>query len=257
VAGRLAGKVALISGGARGMGASHMRALAAEGAMVVAGDVLDDEGAALADQLGDSAHYVHLDVTDPGEWESAVGSAVERFGRLDVLVNNAGILNYGSLEDFDIAEWNRIIGINLTGVFLGMRAVIKVMAGSGGGSIINISSIDGLNGSPGAAGYVASKWGVRGLTKCAALELASRNIRVNSVHPGLIRTPMIHGFPEDVFNIPMGRAGDPLEVSKMVAYLASDDSGYSTGAEFVVDGGVAAGLAHRDDLFSIDYAGAE
>ena len=255
MSGALAGKVVLISGGARGMGASHMRALAAEGATAIAGDVLDDEGAALVDQLGESAYYLHLDVTDPGEWERAVGSTMERFGRLDVLVNNAGILNYGALEDFDIAEWHRIIGINLTGVFLGMRAAIPAMTNSGGGSIINISSIDGLNGSPGAAGYVASKWGVRGLTKCAALELASRNIRVNSVHPGLIRTPMIDGFPEDVFNIPMGRAGDPLEVSKMVVYLASDDSGYSTGSEFVVDGGVAAGLAHRDDLFSIDRVG--
>ncbi|WP_421845391.1 glucose 1-dehydrogenase [Mycobacterium sp.] len=255
MAGRLAGKVALISGGARGMGAAHMRALADEGAMVVAGDVLDDEGAALTAELNESALYVHLDVTDPGDWEGAVVSTVERFGRLDVLINNAGILNYGPLEDFDIAEWHRIIEINLTGVFLGMRAVIKAMDATGGGSIINISSIDGLNGSPGAVGYVASKWGVRGLTKCAALELASRNIRVNSVHPGLIRTPMIDGFPEDVFNIPMRRAGDPMEVSKMVVYLASDDSAYSTGSEFVVDGGVAAGLAHRDDLFELNHAG--
>ena len=249
--GRLTGKVALVSGGARGMGASHVRALAAEGAKVVIADLLDDDGTALAAELGDSGHYTHLDVTEPTDWEKTVASTLDRFGQLDVLVNNAGIMNFGPLEDFDIGEWHRIIGINLTGVFLGMRASIKAMTASGGGSIVNISSIEGLNGSPMAAGYVTSKWGVRGLTKGAALELAPRKIRVNSVHPGLIHTPMTEWLPDDLFNIPMGRAGDPLDVSKMVVYLASDDSAYSTGAEFVVDGGISAGLAHRDDLFAM------
>lgn len=245
--GRVDGTVALISGGARGMGASHARALVTEGAHVVVGDILDDEGKALADELGDAARFVHLDVTQPDHWASAVATAVQEFGKLNVLVNNAGIANGNSLEQFELAEWRRVIDINLTGTFLGMQAAIAPMIAAGGGSIINVSSVDGVRASPGLHGYVASKWGIRGLTKSAALELAPHGIRVNSLHPGLIRTPMTAGIPEDFLTIPLGRAADPVEVSMFVLFLASDESGYATGTEFVVDGGLVTGLPHRVD----------
>lgn len=243
---RLAGKVALISGGARGMGASHARAMVAEGAKVMIADLLDEEGAAVAAELGDAARYLHLDVTDPDGWAAAVAATVGAFGRLNVVVNNAGIINVGTVEDYDLTDWQRIIDINLTGVFLGMRASVKAMRDSGGGSIINISSIEGLAGTAMTHGYTAAKFGVRGITKSAALELGQWGIRVNSVHPGLIRTPMITGVPEDIFQTALGRAADPIEVSNLVVYLASDESSYSTGSEFVVDGGTVAGLGHKD-----------
>jgi 3alpha(or 20beta)-hydroxysteroid dehydrogenase len=246
VAERLAGKVALISGGARGMGASHVRTLVAEGAKVVFGDILDDEGKAVAAELGDAARYVHLDVTKPEQWESAVATAISEFGGIDVLVNNAGILNVGILEDYEISEWQRILDVNLTGVFLGIRAVVKPMKEAARGSIINISSIEGMAGTIACHGYTASKFGVRGLTKSAALELGPSGIRVNSIHPGLIKTPMTQWVPEDIFQTALGRAADPREVSNLVVYLASDESSYSTGSEFVVDGGTTAGLGHKD-----------
>ncbi|HOW95158.1 MAG TPA: SDR family oxidoreductase [Mycolicibacterium fallax] len=243
---RLAGKVALISGGARGMGASHAAAMVAQGASVMLADLLDDEGAAVAAELGDAARYVHLDVTDADGWAAAVAATVAAFGRLDVLVNNAGIINVGTVEGYDLGDWQRIIDINLTGVFLGMRASVPALRDAGGGSIVNISSIEGLAGTAMTHGYTAAKFGVRGITKSAALELGQWGIRVNSVHPGLIRTPMIVGVPEDIFQTALGRAADPIEVSNLVVYLASDESSYSTGAEFVVDGGTVAGLAHKD-----------
>src|ERR1700741_2224865 len=237
--GRVDGKVALISGGARGMGASHARALVAEGARVVAGDILDDEGNALAKELGDAARFVHLDVTQPDQWKAAVDVALREFGTLNVLVNNAGILNGNTLQNFPLADWQQIIDVNLTGTFLGMQAA------AGGGSIINISSVEGLRGSPGLYGYVASKFGVRGLAKAAALELAQHHIRVNSIHPGLIRTPMTEGVPEDFLQIPLGRGADPGEVSACVVYLAYEQASYSTGGEFVVDGGLTIGVPHK------------
>jgi 3alpha(or 20beta)-hydroxysteroid dehydrogenase len=243
--GRVDGKVVLISGGARGMGAAHSRMLVDEGAKVVIGDVLDDEGSALADALGSSALYRRLDVTDPEGWTAAVDFAVSEFGRLDVLVNNAGIVNAGLLQTFDLADWQRIIDVNLTGTFLGMRAVVEPMIAAGGGSIVNVSSVEGLRGTPWVHGYVASKWGVRGLAKSAALELAPHGIRVNSVHPGVVRTPMTADIPDDLMTIPLGRPADPEEVSTFVLFLASDESSYATGTEFVVDGGLVTGVPHK------------
>ena len=239
--GRVEGKVAIISGGARGMGAAHARALVAEGGKVVIGDVLDDEGEALAEEIGDAARYVHLDVTKPDEWKKAAEVAVGEFGRLNVLVNNAGIVNGSTIENFDLDRWQQILDVNRTGTFLGIQAVVEPMKAAGGGSIMNISSVEGLRGSPWAHGYVATKWGVRGLAKSAALELAPHKIRVNSIHPGMIRTPMTENIPEDMVKTPLGRDADPEEVATFVLFLASDESSYMTGAELVVDGGFTAG----------------
>ncbi|MFF3568689.1 glucose 1-dehydrogenase [Nocardia jiangxiensis] len=243
--GRVDGKVALISGGARGMGAAHAQLLVAEGARVVIGDVLDDEGKALAESLGAAARFVHLDVSEPEAWDAAVALAQQEFGLLNVLVNNAGIVNGGPLQKFDIDKWRRILDVNLTGTFLGMRAVVEPMIAAGGGSIVNVSSIEGLRGAPWAHGYVASKWGVRGLAKSAALELAPHKIRVNSLHPGLIRTPMTENIPDDLVTIPLGRPAQPEEVATFVLFLASDESSYATGSEFIVDGGLVTAVPHK------------
>ncbi|AYG02275.1 glucose 1-dehydrogenase [Gryllotalpicola protaetiae] len=251
--GRLAGKVALISGAARGMGASEARLFAAEGAYVVIGDVLDSEGEAVAAELGARAAYVHLDVRVPEQWVLAVDTAVSRFGGLDVLVNNAGIVEMYPLAEYPIEAWQRIIDINLSGVFYGMRAAVPALrtgtpGHAGHSSIVNISSIDGLGGSPQLAGYVAAKFGVRGLTKAAALEYAREGIRVNSVHPGLIETPMTAGIPASAMPIPMGRAAQPEEVAELVLFLASDESSYCTGSEFTVDGGMMAQIPMSGEL---------
>ena len=246
--GRVEGKVALISGGARGMGASHARLLVEEGAKVVIGDILDDEGKALAAEInaiGDAARYVHLDVTQPDQWDAAVATATSEFGKLDVLVNNAGIVALGQLKNFDLAKWQKVIDVNLTGTFLGMRVAVEPMTAAGGGSIINVSSIEGLRGAPAVHPYVASKWAVRGLAKSAALELAPLNIRVNSIHPGFIRTPMTAKLPEDMVTIPLGRPGESREVSTFVVFLASDESSYATGSEFVMDGGLVTDVPHK------------
>ena len=187
------------------------------------------------------------DVGNPVEVGRIFSGLEEAFGRLDLLFNNAGI---GAppvpLEDLTYEQWQAVVDVNLTGVFLGMRASVKAMREAGGGSMINISSIEGLGGTAMTHGYTAAKFGVRGITKSAAWELGQWGIRVNSVHPGLIRTPMIAGVPEDIFQTALGRAADPVEVSNLVVYLASDESSYSTGSEFVVDGGTVAGLAHKD-----------
>lgn len=243
--GRVAGKIALISGGARGMGAAHARALVDEGANVVIGDLLDDAGEALAAELGPNAIYVHLDVTDKQQWVDAVAATKTAFGPVSVLINNAGIANGNLLTDFELSEWQRILDINLTGTFLGCQAVAQTMIENKAGSIINISSVEGYRGSPGLHGYTATKFAVRGLTKSIALELAPHGVRVNSVHPGLIRTDMTAGIPEDFLQIPLGRAADPAEVSALVLYLASDESSYSTAAEFLIDGGLIAGIPHK------------
>lgn len=243
--GRVDGKVALISGGARGMGAAHARMLVGEGAKVVIGDILDEEGKTLADELGSAARYVHLDVTDFEQWEAAVSTATQNFGTLNVLVNNAGIVALGPLKTLDVQKWQNVLDVNLTGTMLGIKAVIEPMTTAGGGSIINVSSIEGLRGAAWVHSYVASKWAVRGLTKSAALELAHNKIRVNSIHPGFIRTPMTKHLPEDMVQAPLGRPGTVDEVATFVLFLASEESSFATGAEFVMDGGLVADVPHK------------
>jgi 3alpha(or 20beta)-hydroxysteroid dehydrogenase len=243
--GRVDGKVVLISGGARGMGAAHARMLVAEGAKVVIGDILDEEGKALADDIGEAARYVHLDVTDFDQWQAAVSTATQEFGLLNGLVNNAGIVALGPLKSLDVAKWQNVIDVNLTGTMLGIKASVEPMTEAGGGSIINVSSIEGLRGAAWVHSYVASKWAVRGLTKSAALELAHAKIRVNSIHPGFIRTPMTKHLPEDMVQAPMGRPGTPDEVATFVVFLISDESSFSTGSEFVMDGGLVTDVPHK------------
>ncbi len=235
--GRVDGKVALISGGARNIGGASARLLVAEGAKVVIGDLLDDEGKALADELGDAARYLHLDVTSEEDWAAAVEFTVAEFGKLDVLFNNAGIFNGGQLQRYKRSQWQEMLDVNLTGAFLGMKAAADAIIAAGGGSIINTSSIEGLRGTPWAHGYVASKWGLTGLTKSAAMELAPQGVRVNSIHPGRISTPATDQMPEGLIPIPLGRPGQPEEVAAFVLFLASDESSFTTGSEFVVDGG--------------------
>ena len=245
--GRVKDKVALITGGAhaRGMGGASAKMLVEQGAKVVIGDILDEEGAALAAELGDAVRYVHLDVTSPDDWKAAVDTAVDAFGKLNVLVNNAGIVQVGPLKTLDVSKWQKVLDVNLTGPMLGIKAVIEPMIAAGGGSIINISSIEGMRGAAWVHSYVSSKWGLRGLTKSAALELASEKIRVNSIHPGFIRTPMTKHLPDDMVTAPMGRAGTPEEVATFVVFLASDESSFSTGSEYVVDGGLITDVPHR------------
>jgi NAD(P)-dependent dehydrogenase (short-subunit alcohol dehydrogenase family) len=246
---RLAGKVALISGGARGMGAEEGRLFAKEGARVVLGDVLEVEGKATEEQIraaGGEATFVRLDVTSESDWQSAVATAERLYGKLDVLVNNAGVGGSGSrVEDTALAEWERTMAINSTGVFLGTRAAIPAMRRAGGGSIVNISSQLGLVGTDNSSPqYQASKGAVRLLTKTTAIQYAGEGIRANSVHPGPIVTPMTErrrANPETsrlmVSRIPLGRYGQPMEVALGVLYLASDEASFVTGSELVIDGG--------------------
>lgn len=236
----LNGVVAVVTGAARGMGAEHVRGLVKVGAKVVATDVLDDEGAALADGLGEAVVYRHLDVTDGEAWAALVAEIEALWGPIGVLVNNAGIVTFGAVDDLAPAEWQRTIDINLTGVWLGMHHVVPSIKRAGGGSIVNISSTAGLQGYANLGAYVASKWGVRGLTKSAALELGAHGIRVNSIHPGPIRTPMIDGLTGVADGLPIARVGEPEEVTAMLLYIL-EQATYSTGHEFVVDGGAVIG----------------
>lgn len=241
---RLEGKVALITGGARGQGAAEAALFAREGATVFITDVLEGVGQAKADELGDAVTFLHHDVTSESDWAGVVGGIVEQHHRLDVLVNNAGIFRVASMFDTSLDDWNRMVAINQTGVFLGLKAGGHAMRERGSGSIINISSIAGLAGVGMAQAYSATKWAVRGMTKSAALELAPDNVRVNSVHPGIIETPMLEEFGEFLplvkERIPMGRTASADEVANVVLFLASDESSYCTGHEFVVDGGMEA-----------------
>ena len=245
---RLAGKTAIISGAARGMGAAEARMFVSEGAKVVVADMRDDEGARLVAELGAAAEYVHLDVTDEAEWAHALAFTERVFGRPDVLVNNAGILRYSPILAMAKTDFEEILAVNLIGPFLGMKVVGAAMAAGAGGSIVNVSSTGGLIGMSMIGGYVASKWGLRGLTKSAALELGRSGIRVNSVHPGGVRTPMTDpdgtgaAISDELFAAqPISRIGRPEEIAALVTFLASDESSYSTGSEFVADGGAVAG----------------
>ncbi len=243
--GRLDGKVAIISGAARGQGASEARQFVAEGGRVLLTDILDDDGAALAAELGDAAHYHHLDVTDDAAWADAVAQVESRWGRLDVLVNNAGILSIQTMTDTTRQEFERVLDVNVTGVFLGMKAASAAMKQHGSGSIINISSVAGLRGVPTQFSYATSKWAVRGMTRSAARELAPLGIRVNSVHPGIIETPMLDEYSEADRErvrglIPLGYETGPEAVAELVTWLASEASAYCTGSEFLVDGGMSA-----------------
>lgn len=242
--GRLEGKVAIITGAARGQGEAEARLFVAEGARVLLADIRDEEGEAVAADLGDAAAYVHLDVTDAAQWEAAVAHAEERFGPVSVLVNNAGILHFAAIDRTDPEDFERVLRVNVHGVFLGIRAVTPSMVRAGGGSIVNISSTAGLQGLPSLGAYVASKWAVRGLTKTAAMDLGPKGIRVNSVHPGGIDTPMVAGTPADApfyKRLPVPRMGRPEEAARAVLFLASDESSYVTGAELAVDGGATCG----------------
>jgi 3alpha(or 20beta)-hydroxysteroid dehydrogenase len=245
MAGRLDGKVALITGGARGQGAAHAQRLAEEGACVITGDVLDAEGEAAATKLradGLDVEYVHLDVTSRADWDHVVRSAVERRGGLDVLVNNAGIVHVNPLLDETLEDWTTLFAVNVTGVLLGMQAAIPALRARGGGSIVNISSVFGLAGANGYAAYCASKAAVVLLTRTAALEHAVDGIRVNAVCPGGVRTAMNENEKGSgvVPLTPMGRRADVHEISGTVLFLASDDATFVTGTEIVVDGGYLA-----------------
>jgi len=248
MSGELEGKVALISGAARGMGAEEARLFVSEGAKVVLGDVLDEEGEKTAAEIGESAVYVHLDVTSEADWLAAVEKAEQAFGKLDILVNNAGILRFGLLEHTPLEEFESVVKVNQTGTFLGMKSVVAAMRRAGGGSIVNISSLAGIQGVGGAFSYTASKFAVRGMTKVAAIEFGAAGIRVNSIHPGAIETPMTRPFGADSspdesheYRSPIPRIGRPDEVANLVLWVASDKSSYCTGSEFVVDGGESAG----------------
>ncbi len=246
---KLNGKVAIVTGGARGMGSATTELFAREGARVVIVDVLDEEGTVLAEGLGDSVTYHHLDVSDEEGW-NALGKAVtEKHGRIDILVNNAAVFINALIEETESDAFRWLLDINLVGPYLGMKTVIPYMKKQGNGAIINVSSIDGLRGSCGGGAYNASKWGLRGLTKAIAMEAGPFGIRVNSIHPGAVDTPMLnpgrkppsklhHLFP----GVSLSRVGDPMEIAAANLFLASDDASYISGAELAVDGGWTAGV---------------
>jgi len=245
VSGRLEGKVAIISGGARGQGASHAERLAAEGAFVLCGDVLDADGDATAARLRDAGlavEYEHLDVTSPQDWERAVEWVQHRYGRLDIVVNNAGIIHVNPLTEETLDDWHRLLAVNTTGTLLGMQAGVPLMRHGGGGSIINVASIFGVAGAEGYIAYCASKGAIIAMTKVAALELARDKIRVNTICPGGVSTPMNEDEPEGgvVPFTPLGRRAHVSEISGAVAFLASDDAVFITGTELVIDGGYLA-----------------
>ena len=242
--GRLDNKVAIVTGAAQGMGATHAKLFIEEGAKVILTDLNEEKGNALAAELGGNAIFIKHNVANEADWAAVIQKAEEAFGPVNILVNNAGISMNKGLMDFTLDEYRRIVDINQVSVFLGMKAVVPSMKKAGNGSIVNISSMNGLV--AGAIGYTDTKFAVRGMTKAAALNLAHMGIRVNSVHPGVIATPMIMqedskaAIEEFAKQIPLKRVSQPEEVSQLVVFLASDESSYSTGAEFVVDGGITA-----------------
>jgi len=246
--GKLTGKVAIITGGARGMGAATSRLFVAEGAKVAIADVLEEDGAALAAELGEAARFYKLDVTCEDDWARVVAAAQADLGPVDALVNNAGILMFKSILETSKADYERVLGVNLVGEFLGIKAVAPGMIARGKGAIVNVSSVDGMKGANSLVAYASSKWGVRGLTKVAAMELGHKGIRVNSVHPGGVDTVMSNHtgaaraeVNKGYANVPMQRIGGPEEVAAATAFLASDESSYCHGTEIVVDGGMTVG----------------
>jgi 3alpha(or 20beta)-hydroxysteroid dehydrogenase len=246
--GRLKDKVAIVTGGARGMGAATVRLFAQEAAKVVIADVLDADGEKLALELKDNARFVHHDVTDEASWHALLEKTIAGFGTVDILVNNAGILLFKTLADTSKDDFERVTGVNLTGSFLGLKIIGAHMLAQGHGSIVNISSADGMKGANGLGAYCASKWGIRGLTKVAAMEYGHKGVRVNSVHPGGIDTAMGNPYAEPKAEVnkrygmvPLQRVGDPIEVAQASLFLASDESSYLCGAEIAVDGGMLAG----------------
>jgi 3alpha(or 20beta)-hydroxysteroid dehydrogenase len=238
----LHGKTAIVTGGARGIGAAIARSLVVEGARVVIADVLDGEAKGLAEELGERAMSAHLDVTDPAHWSTVVEAAERTFGPVSILVNNAGIVEYGTIEEQEPESFRHVLDVNLYGPWLGMRATLPSLRRAGGGCVVNVSSTAGLVGYVNLGGYVSSKWALRGLTKTAALEFAPYGIRVCSVHPGPIRTPMTADTSEEFAAMqPIPRFGDPEEVARMVRFVVAEAT-YSTGTEFVVDGGAITGV---------------
>ena len=244
--GRLNGKIAIVTGGAQGQGAEIVRAYVAEGAQVVIADIAQDEGQALADELGSAAVFVRHDVSQADSWSAVVALTEETFGPVSVLANNAGILRFGDIERMAGDEVELLWRVNQLGCFLGMQAVTRTMRKNGGGSIINASSVEGLAGMAGCTAYAATKWAIRGMTKCGAMELGPKGIRVNSVHPGMIDTPMtrVHGgdaaMEYGASKVPLRRVGQPEDIAPVYVFLGSDESQYINGAEIAVDGGVTA-----------------
>ena len=250
--GRIHDKVTLITGAASGMGESHARVLASQGAKVALADIADDKGTELAKDLNEkygegTAVFGHLDVTDFDNWTDAVEKTVEAFGHLDVLVNNAGVFTAGDVEEASLKDWDLTLAIDLTGTFYGMKAAVPELKKRETSSIINISSIAGLVGFKHRAAYAAAKWGVQGLTKTSALDLGKYGIRVNSVHPGSVNTPLTANLKRGFSQIPLDRAAEPTEISQLIVYLASDESTFASGGSFVLDGGETAGNNLRDD----------
>lgn len=245
---RLAGKVAIITGGARGMGAATVRLFVAEGARVVIADVIDEDGARLAAELGANVHFRHHDVREDASWHALIEDAESRFGAIDILVNNAGVLLFRTLAETSKEDFDRVTGINLGGTFLGVKHVGARMCARGRGSIVNISSADGMKGANGLGAYCASKWGIRGLTRVAAMEYGHKGVRVNSVHPGGIDTAMGNPYAQEKAEVnkryamvPQQRVGEPEEVARTSLFLASDEASYLCGAEIAVDGGMLTG----------------
>ena len=241
--GALDGKVALITGAARGQGEAEARLFAAEGASVVVADVLDDQGKSVADSIGGRTLYQHLDVSSEADWNEAVAATVSAFGSLSILVNNAAILKTASIEEMTLDDYMAVIRVNQVGCWLGMRACVGAIRNAGGGAIVNISSIGGLKGIRNMSAYVSSKFAMRGMTKVAAIEFGHDNIRVNSIHPGAIATDMASSVdPARHAHNPIPRIGTPDEIARLALFLASDASSFCTGGEFVADGGTTAAL---------------